>query len=251
MVKLISLNIWGGNIHGPLLEFITKHKDTDIFCFQEILNGTDSSTTKKIIQNAPNATGTIYSQIQGILPMHSGYFAPAQDQSGLGIFIKKGINVKNHGDIFVFRKKDAMENNDPATVGKNLQYLEFAKDQKPVIIVNFHGLWIRKGKEDSNDRISQSEKIKAFLDSKLGAKILVGDFNLKPNTKSLAILESKMRNLVKEYKVASTRSSKFYDWYKFGDTFADYILVSNDLEILDFKVLQDQVSDHLPLYLEF
>lgn len=250
-MKLITLNIWGGQVYTPLIDFISKHKDTDIFCFQEVLNGASIDITRKTIQNAPNAKGDIYSQIQSILPMHNGYFAPVQDQEGLGIFIKKTIKVKNHGDIFVFRQKDAMENNDPATIGKNLEYLEFEVNGKQITIVNFHGLWIRKGKEDSGDRIAQSEKIKVFLDSKPGAKILVGDFNLNPDTKSLTILESNMKNLVKEYKVASTRSSKFYDWYKFGDTFADYILVSNDVEVLDFKVLQDQVSDHLPLYLEF
>jgi len=29
------------------------------------------------------------------------------------------------------------------------------------------------------------------------------------------------------------------------------MLVSPDLDVMDFKVLSDEVSDHLPLYLEF
>ncbi|OGZ48935.1 MAG: hypothetical protein A3G60_01890 [Candidatus Ryanbacteria bacterium RIFCSPLOWO2_12_FULL_47_9c] len=35
-MKLVSLNTWTGKIFEPLIEFITVHKDADIFCFQEI-----------------------------------------------------------------------------------------------------------------------------------------------------------------------------------------------------------------------
>ncbi|MGL6035657.1 MAG: hypothetical protein ACRC0B_00600 [Legionella sp.] len=37
-MKLITLNIWGGYIRNPLLEFIHEHKDIDIFCLQEVYN---------------------------------------------------------------------------------------------------------------------------------------------------------------------------------------------------------------------
>ena len=33
--------------------------------------------------------------------------------------------------------------------------------------------------------------------------------------------------------------------------FADYIFADNKLKITDFKVLANEVSDHLPLFLEF
>jgi endonuclease/exonuclease/phosphatase family metal-dependent hydrolase len=80
-----------------------------------------------------------------------------------------------------------------------------------------------------------------------GAKILCGDFNLLPDTDSLAILEQGMRNLVKEYRVTSTRSQ----FYEKPDRFADYILVSPEVIVEDFQVLDEAVSDHLPLLLEF
>ncbi len=56
-----------------------------------------------------------------------------------------------------------------------------------------------------------------------------------------------MRNLVKEYRVTSTRSQL----YKKPDKFADYILVSPEVIVEDFKVLEEEMSDHLPLLLTF
>ena len=67
------------------------------------------------------------------------------------------------------------------------------------------------------------------------------------DTESMKVLEKGMRNLVKDYGVTSTRSH----FYKKRGKFADYILVSPEVEVKDFKVLQESVSDHLPLYLEF
>jgi endonuclease/exonuclease/phosphatase family metal-dependent hydrolase len=115
------------------------------------------------------------------------------------------------------------------------------------LIANLHGFWIPESKEDTPERLEQSDKIIKFLDSYKHGKILCGDFNLNPNTKSMFKLEEEMVNLVKKHNVKSTRSGL----HTRKDKFADYILVSKDIKVLDFKVLQDQVSDHLPLFLEF
>jgi len=115
-------------------------------------------------------------------------------------------------------------------------------------ICNFHGHWKpHTNKEDLPERIEQSKKIVEFLKPEKSKKILCGDFNLAPHTQSIRILEDGMRNLVKEYGITSTRSH----YYTKDGKFADYILVSPEVEVKDFKVLPDVVSDHLPLYLEF
>ena len=35
-MKLITLNIWGGHVRNPLMEFVSSHSDIDIFCLQEV-----------------------------------------------------------------------------------------------------------------------------------------------------------------------------------------------------------------------
>lgn len=115
-----------------------------------------------------------------------------------------------------------------------------------MIIANVHGLWNGKGKSDTEGRLEQGRRIHDFIERHPEQIIIVGDFNLDPDTKSLAITEAGMRNLIKEYGITSTRTSLYTKEGKF----ADYALVSPGVNVLDFKVLPDEVSDHAALYLE-
>ena len=64
----------------------------------------------------------------------------------------------------------------------------------------------------------------------------------------MAILNAGNRNLIQEYKIDSTRSSLYK---KSASRFADYIIVSPNIEVKKFTALQEEVSDHLPLFMEF
>ena len=59
-----------------------------------------------------------------------------------------------------------------------------------------------------------------------------------------------MRDLIKEYNITSTRS-KLYNKHEKPVLYADYIFTSSEIEINDFNILSDVVSDHLPLLLDF
>ncbi|MBS3903520.1 MAG: hypothetical protein KGZ30_04085 [Anaplasmataceae bacterium] len=54
-------------------------------------------------------------------------------------------------------------------------------------------------------------------------------------------------NLIKRFGVTSTRTSH----YKREEKFADYMLVSKGIEVKEFKILPEEVSDHAAMYLEF
>lgn len=269
-MKLITPNIWGGKIHQPFLDFLKKYQDVDIFCFQEVYN--TNSGVKEFHGIHPN----IFQDIKDALPEFDALYAPAQEgvyddlkvdfdiSFGLAMFVKKSITVEKHEDIFVFRSKNAKQpGEDSAGIGRNLEHIVFNTGVAPTTndddtstsavstiysIFNLHGLWNGKGKSDTEDRLNQSMKTKEFMKNYSTHKtILCGDFNLMPDTESLAILETGMKNLVKEYGVTSTRSSLYPKPLKF----ADYILVSPDIVVKDFKVLPDEVSDHMALYVDF
>lgn len=243
-MKLITLNTWGGIVYDPLLEFIKKHStDTDIFCFQEILNG--ATKTRPVLGKV---SANLFSSFQEILPDFDGYYAVTQESDdGLAIFIKKTFIINKVGDVFVHRYLNAMEGEDGSTMGRNLQYLEFNHLGKIYTILNFHGMWTGSGKGDTEQRILQSKKVQEFFSKSNGAKILCGDFNLDPDTKSMHILNEGNINLIKENKITSTRSSL----YTKSSKFADYIIISPEVKVNNFEVLQDEVSDHLPLFIEF
>src|SRR5260370_1081065 len=166
---------------------------------------------------------------------------------GLAIFARKTLSVDEVGEHFVHRQRNSIIGANNATIGRNLQYIQFHLADKPVTVINMHGLWNGKGKTDSPKRLEQSRKVKGFLETISGAKILCGDLNVLPTTQSLALLEQDLRNLVKAYGITSTRSP----FYQQPDRFADYVLVSPDVQVEGFQVLDEEVSDHSPLLLTF
>jgi exonuclease III len=242
---IISLNIWGGRMGSKILDFFKKYRHTDIFLLQEVFHqATDITAWHEEDRKE------MFNEISNILPEHDGFFAPVEsDEWGLAIFVKKSINIEKTGDIFVHRYKNAMIGNDGSTLGRNLQYISMSKNNTQYTVINFHGLWNGKGKTDTEDRLSQSKKIVDFV-KQINQKIIIGgDFNLRPNTESIKMLEENLnlKNLISEYSISSTRTSL----YSKEDKFADYMLTSSDLKIEEFKVLEDEVSDHSPLYLKF
>lgn len=257
-MKLICLNAWGGKIYQPLMDFIRKHtQDTDIFCFQEVFKTTTDITQRDGFRL------NLYEELCKILPQHQGYFAPCVENYiagafkpdftnfdlswGQATFIHKKLPVNSHGDFFVFRTEGGFNPLDLNTLPRVMQYITFTFQKKKFIVCNLHGIWRRGNKIDHPSRIKQSKQINDFLDQYKEAKILCGDFNLNIDTKSLQILEEKMINLIKEYKIPTTRS-KLYTW---KDKFADYTLVSDKIQVKNFQVPDIAVSDHLPMILEF
>jgi endonuclease/exonuclease/phosphatase family metal-dependent hydrolase len=243
-MKLISLNVWGGAVNKPLLEFLSENRDVDFFLFQEMHH---NATKKTNWDNRGNPN--LFEDIKKILPEHDGYFAPAQDDEyGLAGFLKKDIKVLESGDIFIHRYKDAMKDMQGANLGRNLQYFKIDA-AKPYALLNFHGLWTGQGKKDTEDRIKQSNKIVEFARSISGDYVLAGDFNLLPDTESIKILEGMdVRNLIKDYGITNTRTSYYT---KTTDKFADYTFTTPGLNVKDFKILPDEVSDHAAMYLKF
>ena len=249
-MKLVTLNIWGGHLYEPLLNFVETVNSPrpeiknaiDVFCFQEVYHRADEKISTEDRQVRLN----IFSDIQKKLPHHRGYFRPIVNQSyGICLFINKDIEVLSEGSAAVYLNP-GYKGSGP-THSREIQWLQCIHGEKVYTLFNFHGLWNGKGKEDCMDRIEQSKKIRDLVCTFDGPKIICGDFNLRPDTESMKILEIGMHNLIRTYGVNSTRTS----YYPKEERYADYILTSHGIMIHDFKVLPDEVSDHSPLYVEF
>ncbi len=236
------MNIWGGHVRDPLHNFISSYKDVDIFCLQEVYH----NAKERISIEDRKVSLNIYAELQALLQDHLGYFKPTVDGIyGISMFINKQIEVIAEGDHIIYHNP-TYSGRGPAH-SRKLQWATCRVNDEIFTIMNVHGLWNGMGKSDSEERISQSNKIKQFMDAIHSRKILCGDFNLKPDTKSLTILANEMNNLIDAYKISSTRTS----FYLKPEKFADYIFTSNDIKVNKFEVLKDEVSDHSPLLLDF
>lgn len=253
-MKLITLNTWGGIVYEPFIAFIKEHAaTTDIFCFQEVLFGSTPSFTA-----VHKARSNIFSEIaarlsgftsfQFLSPTVHYQKEPILFGGGQAIFVKSSLEVRASGGFRCYEKEPPTTTLEGGKMTGNCQWIDLGDGKDTVTVANVHGLWQQNtGKIDTPERLMQSRIIKEFLDGKAGKKILCGDFNLLPDGESIEILEDGMENLIKKYRIQSTRSS----FYEKETKFADYILVSPGVAVKDFKVLPDEISDHLPLYLEF
>ena len=251
-MKLISLNTWGGQLYETQVDFLKRHMgETDIFCFQEVYNDTTTAA------NEEGTIGNMFSIYEKILSDFNGFHAEAgkfpvgsvpNASYGIAMFVRKAINISDSGFREIFKADEKLDLK-PGIVLCNrlLQFVTLPYKDAELTIYNLHGLYTGGGKNDTPDRLEQSKRVRDFMSTKSGEKILCGDFNLAPDTESLKILESEMRNLIKENGITSTRSHH----YKKDLRLADYMIVSKGIEVKKFEVLQDVVSDHLPMLLEF
>lgn len=253
-MKLILLNIWGGKQKQQLLDFIKQHSlDADIFCFQEVYNGTNMD-----IVGTQGGVPDIHQQIKNMLPgfrdVHNEVYEFFFDRKfttpfGLSIFVNQKIEIVDSGVTDFFSQAEEGLKEGVNVWNRWLQYAKIRNDGKEYLICNLHGLHSGGGKKDIPARIFQSEKVLEFIESNKTRAVLAGDLNLDMDTESIKILEKKLKNLIKEYGIKTTRSDLYPR--KAEMPLADYCFVTPDININSFEIPISDISDHLPLILEF
>jgi endonuclease/exonuclease/phosphatase family metal-dependent hydrolase len=257
-MKLICLNLWGGRQGGSLFDYLTEQAaDTDIFCFQEVFQ----SASK--VQKYQGARIHLFEELISAMPDFIGYFAPAYEgwvdmervdfgvTEGQAIFLRNNLQAIDNGSIYIYGGAGTEFKADFTNEPKILQYCVISSGQKKLLVANVHGMWYPGDKFDTPDRLNQSEIIKFFLDKYSGQKILCGDFNLHPESKSIAMLEQNLVNLIKTYGIKNTRNEISWQLYDDEQYFADFTFTSPDIRVSNFSVPYVLVSDHLPMILEF
>jgi len=247
-MKIISLNIWGGSLWTELSYFLEKQKiDTDVFCFQEVSCGGHINIFEK------DARVDVLSEIKEILVDYD-FFVFAHEKylyaGSIVICVKKGKEV-------VEGEKDVLSGWE--IEHKEIKHWDVGVGQivnirnKNLNILNVHGMWSPGEKLDTEVRIKQSEKIIEMLGKVEGEFVVIGDFNLEPNTQSIEMLSAKYINLNRKFGITDTRGSKSkYFGREDYQSYADYVFCSKNLEnkILSLEAPDAMVSDHRPMILE-
>lgn len=249
-MKVVSLNTEGGERGEIFFSFLRQHPDVDVWCFQEVWNGGEHMLQKEAAgRSLANRKSTLLRDIQEVLPEYRAYFRPNfYDFYGLAVFVRSSITVLDEGERYIYREAGFVSDVNIGDHARILQYVTLETPQGPCTVVHLHGMWNGKGKEDSDERLEQSRRILSFVSERSEPVCIVGDFNLNPDTESIICFEQAgFDNLIKRFGITSTRTS-FYTW---TNRYADYAFVSPSIEVNDFKVLPEEVSDHAPLYVDF
>ncbi len=250
-MRLLSLNCWGGQQGKIFFDYISSEAArTDIFCLQEVYRS-DSN-----IKEYKGCRTHLFSELLPILKEHNAYFSVLRAglcngepvdfpvEYGLATFVKKSYVSK------LVRSLQIIPENLSPDDGRILQHVE-VELSKPFSVFNFHGLALPGHKLDTPERLMQSEAVAKAVAETSGPKILCGDFNLMPETQSVKLLETNMRNLIKDFGIKNTRNEVSWAFYDSKQYFADYTFVSPEIKVKSFEVPYNLASDHLPMVLEF
>jgi Endonuclease/Exonuclease/phosphatase family len=241
-MRLMVLNIWGGNLLDKLVDFVSEQsKSTDIFCFQEVLDS-EKDVTDLGYRFKGRTLRTLTMLLRRFKPYTTGPYSSFGER--LATFVRNDIQVRENGwEVLVPQQKTGEH-----SIGSNLQYVTMKTGDGEFLVANTHGFWIKGNNRDTTERIDQSQKIIRVLTRFKEPKILCGDFNLAPDTKSIGMLVGSMNNLVKKYAIETTRSGLAE---KSKGRIVDYIFVSPDVNVRDFRIVDSEASDHLALCLDF
>jgi len=237
-MRIIFFNIWHGQGWEALKDFLKENLDkTDIFCFLEVDPELQNKLEKLLIDFKP-----IYER--GIKTDYLGGVV-----EGRSIFVKRNIKIISKGALELYKIT-------PDDAGGSL-FAELEVHGKKFLVQEVHGKTRPGNKLDTKERIEQSKRILEFSKDGIKPRIIGGDFNLMPGTKSIKMIEAAgYTNLIKEFGIKSTRNKISWEQFakKPGFTkqyFADYVFVSPQIKVKNFEVPYNEVSDHLPLILDF
>lgn len=257
-MKLFNLNIGIKLDNNKEVIELVKKENADICSFQEAMNAVDDSCYEMFKSK---------NKLVEIENYKYNHFAPLFIADGItknnvvvrdfggkaeqGSLILSKYNIKESYNEFYYNEYKYEYD---ATYFKELDWSRSIEnlildiDGKHLQIINVHGIW-NKDKIGDDRTINQSKFILSKIRKDIPV-IVVGDFNLLPNTDSIKLLNKELINLIDKYNIRTTRP-EFDDGLDKGNIVCDYIFVNDKVKVNDFRVLNSLVSDHLPLILEF
>jgi endonuclease/exonuclease/phosphatase family metal-dependent hydrolase len=245
-MKLMQLNVWNGKIQYRLLGYLREKQHPDIICMQEVnkMDGT-ADAFFATLDEIKKASGLDYE-----------YMSPVMDYKLMNRKVVFGNAVLSRfayeDQNTVFTYGEYTPDFDYATHDSNIRNIQHVI-VKGVNIINHHGFFVRDSKDGNEETLRQVQKIIDYTSNLTGPIIICGDFNLSPDSRSIAMLNEKFTNLTIQNNIPSTYSQLNWDtqdmpWSKIV---SDYIFVNDRIKVNDFYAEDEILSDHKALILDF
>lgn len=240
-MRILQLNVWTGRIKGALLEFLKK-SDFDVICIQEAVWGGRQAELENFfatVEQLKEASGLKYDS----------------RSSNWGMKIFSGDNIMEQGNAILSKddfieKKDEVVHNEYSVVRSAQDFYEHAytvqvaKLKSGLNIVNHHGYWKPTPMGDEAT-VEVMKKVANIVKGLKGPVVMCGDLNIVHESPAMRELDF-LHDLTYEHSIDNTLSGLKFN----GKVACDHILVSDDVAVKDFRVLNDIVSDHKALVVE-
>jgi endonuclease/exonuclease/phosphatase family metal-dependent hydrolase len=249
-MKLIQLNIWQGRLIKQVLKFLDREQP-DIICLQEVYSSTINTLTHDFLGSQQ--------KIQANFPSYHSYYSAVCDMPVLGKKVRYGnalfsrFEISDEETHFVHQRYHSYSDSESYAAGEGLT--EGANLQQTTVrlgggksftVFNHHAYWVpnHMGNETSAAAL---EKVASIIRQSPRPLILSGDLNVVAESPAMNPILEILTDLTKENNLSTTLS-------QFGamrNVACDHICISEGIEVRDFSVREDLVSDHQALVLEF
>ncbi len=260
-VRLLSLNVALFETNNRKLEKFLADVKPDIICLQEVTRKAEESTNGEYVSyDAINgATGFLpYSfyapnWIMKDFAMkdfhgHEDFKADFNGFLELGNYCKSRYPILKGQAIFLQNHYTMATDwtNWSKEESRSVQVTDIVlESDRKLRIINYHGIWSRN-KIGSPATTEACKKIRNIAKQVDYPSVIAGDFNLFPSSVSMEPLNDTFTSLVDKYNITTTRP-KSNELSKHPRNVVDYIFTSETIKTVGFEVIENDVSDHLPL----
>jgi len=266
-IKLLSLNVSLFDSNNDTLKQFLSHQQSDILCLQEVTRKIDENTNNNLISIDSISEGTPFLPYSFFAPLWAmrdfrmenfhGKTLFEADFNGfleMGNYMKSKFKIIEGHNIFLQNHFTYADNwgylAEKKGESRAIQIADISiSDSQQIRILNYHGIW-SKNKIGNEQTKKACETILHHATQTTYPVIICGDFNLFPDTESMKVFDSQFINLANSFQIKTTRP-KTNELSNHKRNVVDYILVSKDIHIDTFEVINSDVSDHFPLTLTF
>ncbi len=264
-MKLISLNVALFETNNESLYQFLLDQKPDIVCLQEVALSSDPKVikdylSKDFIDKATKKlkhsffSSTWLSKDFHLKNFHQkeDYFIDFGGWIESGIYIKSKFKILKAVNIFLKNKLEKLVDWTlwPENEAKSVQVVDLQlPGNKKLRVLNYHGIWTKE-KIGNKETLRACQKINQLATEVNYPTIIAGDFNLFPDSKSMKVFNKHFISLIDQHNIQTTRP-KSNELNHLKRNVIDFILITPDIKVNSFEVLDSDVSDHLPLVLEF
>lgn len=234
--KILQLNAWTGRIKGALLEFI-KSSNFDIVCMQEAVwspNRKALEVFSDSVEQIKEASNLKYES------RAANWFTNAFDSmiyQGNVILSREEIIEETielvHGEEKVAKTAEDFLD--------HCYKAQLVKLKNGLHIVNYHGYWLPNPIGDETT-VNVMKKVAQMAKTVEGPLVICGDLNVTHTSPAMRELDF-LTDLTAKYNIDNTLVGLKFN----GKVACDHILINDQIEISEFKVLDNLVSDHKAL----
>lgn len=248
-IRLLTLNVWGGELLEEVVNFIRK-ENPDIVLLQEVYSGTGNLDPKykslSLFQEKLNLPHYAFE------PLFKDVKSNRKILSGNAIFSR--FPIENQKTIFFdipfgefSLEYSGAERARNQFIPMGILAADIKINSLCVAAYSVHGIWGFDG-EDNPRRLMMSKIIVDEIKNKENV-ILAGDFNVNPHTRTIGNIEEHLQNVFKN-ELISTFNMKHKKLLGYAAAVVDMIFVSKNMRIANHYMPIVDVSDHMPLVCE-